>query len=235
MKKFKGAVVLLGLFLIAFAPAQAVLLPPATTTTINGGVGDLLNAQYVADAGGPIVADTGVLSFTADTGVYSGTFRQVVYRAAIGNPACPAGGCLDFYYQFSNNAGSTDPIELMTTIAFNGFLTDVGTAFPAVLLGGPGTVATNAISRNVPGSTVTFHYDTLATNVAPGLTANTVAILTDALYYRSGSSSVIDGGVATVSTFAPTLVPEPVSVVLLGTLLLGLSGLFRKKLHFKRS
>ena len=163
MKKFKGAVVLLGLFLIAFAPAQAVMLNYGDTI---GGAGDALYAQYLLDSAGPIVKDTGVLKFTADTGVYSGTFRQVVYREVAVTALCPTGGCLDFYYQFSNNSGSVDSIGRMTTIAFSGFSLDVGTAAPAMLLPGLSSKPADALQRSAaPGSTVAFRYDTLVPEI----------------------------------------------------------------------
>jgi len=230
----KCAVALLGLLIMLSPVAQAALLAPGGTVPLTG---DALAAQYFADStAGPILKDTGTVAFTGkDAGgnvVYSGKVRQVVYLAAIGNLACPAGGCLDFYYQFSNDGTSTDSIARMSTANYKGFVTDVGTAAPFDLLAGPGTVPTIDITRSGTGSTIGFDYGVVG--VGPGDTALTVGILTNAHFLTSGSTQFLNDGTATVGTWAPTAVPEPGSIVFFGTSLLGLTALFRKRL-FSRS
>src|SRR4051794_25356171 len=186
----------LGLLLGSLSPAHAALLNPGGT---NVGPGDPLATQYALDtAAGPALATTGVINFTGVDALgavfYTGTLEQVVYRsvASAGNLACPAGGCLDFYYQFHNNTGSADAIARMTTVSFTGFVTDVGTNANAVSL--PGIIGTPSATptsedRSATGSTIGFSFGTtVTTHVSPGQTTQIVGILTNATAYTLGAT-----------------------------------------------
>jgi hypothetical protein len=62
--------------------------------------------------------------------------------------------------------------------------------------------------------------------IDPGVEARFVYVFTDAKNYIKGSASVINGGVASVDTFAPAPVPEPASIAVLG---LGAVALIRRR------
>jgi len=175
------------------------------------------------------IADTGPLAFTANSGAFSGTLEEWVARDL------NTGG-LDFLYQVVNNAKSADSIEHVSVTSYAGFTTDVGfcsnpggggTDPCGNPLGLPnGTMAPTNITRST-ASTVDFSF--LSVGLGPGVKSYDLVVKTNATRFGPGFTSVIDGGVASVSTFAPaSSVPEPVS----GGLLLG--GLFSVGLFVAR-
>jgi len=237
------SLLLLGVLLVALSPmAQAIILAPGGGTL---GPGDpFLLAPSAADT---LVAETmpTPIVFVSPGGLVHGEFKQVVYRNVAGESAvCPAGGCLDFYYQVHNDVGSTDTIARITAINFTGFMTDVGfsvgtTVYPLGVLPGialGGTIAAIGVDRSGSGSTIGFEYS--AVLGAPGILvqgANSaiLVIKTNGGGYTKGQTSVIDGGSVNIDSFAPAVVPEPGSIVLLGTALFGAALLARRK--FARS
>ncbi len=156
---------------------------------------------------GTQVADTGVLSFNSSKYV-SGTLEQKVFQEA--------NGILDFYYLVHNNSSSIDNIGRLTTNDFTGFTTDVS----YLTTGG---TAPTAADRSAGGDTVGFDFKGANGNtLAPGSNSAWIEISTDATSFAFiGSSNVIDGGVASVTTYSPTAAPEPMSMSLLGA---GLAG-----------
>jgi hypothetical protein len=56
-----------------------------------------------------------------------------------------------------------------------------------------------------------------SSKIQPGQTSNVLVISTNAMNFKAGNASVIDGGVTTVSSFEPASgVPEPASLLLIG-------------------
>src|SRR5437588_4458387 len=109
--------------------AQAVVLPPGGGTP---GPGDPF--AFAPSAADTLVGETlpTPIAFTTPAGSVTGEFKEVVYRNVAGESVvCPAGGCLDFYYQVHNDITSADTIARITAINFKLFATDVGCAsFP---------------------------------------------------------------------------------------------------------
>jgi len=213
MKKLlvMSSLVILGLMLVAL-PSSAVLLPPGSTVL---GPGDALTGPV----GGPYVADTGIKTWVNGTGTMSGLYRELV-------AADPArGGQLDFFIQLSIDSTSTDSIARISTASFTGFLTDVG--FNTCC---GGTMA-DEVTRSLSGSVVGWNFNAVPGDqgILPGSVSAVLEIDTNAYGFINGVISVIDGGTTDLHGFAPTAVPEPASLMLFGSGLVGLGNFLRKK------
>ena len=154
---------------------------------------------------------------------FTGTLTFAVYREA-------ATGFLDFLYQYHNNASSRDPIEHVASTDFGGSSTDVtfirNTAPAGFVLGS--IKPTDATRSNGAGSVVSF--DFLNPQSLPrDRTSLVLVIHTTATDFVLGTTSVIDGAVASVVTRSPRSGPEPATLTLFGGGLLGLAGLFGRR------
>lgn len=182
---------------------------PATTTTITG---DVLLATA-----------SGAVTFPVTPNPLSANFTEWVYKDPSPDLACPTGGCLDFVYQFTDTtkgASATYPgvIERMTGSSYTGFLTDVGYVATTGKNSGGSTadIAPNATDRSaLPGDVVAFDFQGVA-NVTPGEESDLLVIKTDAHNYAVGTIGIQDGVAGSAVGFAPSSVPEPVTMGLLG-------------------
>ena len=122
---------------------------------------------------------------------------------------------MDFVYQVSNNAGSTDSIARLTATNFSGWDTDVGYATNGSALGSSfvdGTWAPETVDRVTPGDTIGFSFT--PTVIVPGDSSTVLIIETNATTYSAGDLNIIDGGVSTVDAYEPGLSATPLPAAL---------------------
>lgn len=204
------SLVALGVMLAAY-PASAVLLGPASGAL---GGGDALSGS------GTLVATTGVLPWANGTGTLTGFYIENV----VADPA--RGGQLDFLIAFSLDSSATDAIGRITTSSFTGWVTDVGYN---ICCGGQ---LANSVDRSFSGSVIGWNFTSVvppSSGIHPGGVSALLEIDTNAYYFKHGIVSVIDGGTTDLAGFAPA-VPEPTSLMLFGSGLLGLGNIVRRKL-----
>jgi hypothetical protein len=192
MKKFSY-----GLACCAFAlgsVASATVLTPGTSNAAP---------DAFSNAGWTLLASTGTQALSS--GTFSANATAWVYSDT-SNTFCS--GCLDFVYQVMRTGG-TDTIERITAGSFAGFSTDVGSV---TLSAG---VTPSTVDRSSAGTVVGFNYQG-ASALSGTQGTQLLVIETNATQYTSGLMSVQDQQTVNGVSFAPTTVPEPVSMSLLG-------------------
>lgn len=197
-----------------------------------------------------LLADTCVISkgdFFGGVDYLNVNLREVVYQEAVTNT-------LDFYYQFwVNSSKSGVSLVDMFGLPFNNVSTYVGTANQVSLFGGFGTTTgsnkgndpNKVVEGNIAGSSpnsqcsvaandcLTFDY---SPNLTQGEFSLTLVVSTNATKFQTdeigfdvtgapGHFDPILGFLAPVGVNTP----EPVSIVLMGTVLAGLAFFIRRK------
>jgi len=202
--------------------------PTAQATALNPGdsLAPTLEASLPAGAyatgGGPLSAP-----FTGNNALgqhrFTGILTFAVYREA-------ATGFLDFLFQVQNKTTSVSGIEHVANTDFTGSVvnaTYLGTASSGFASGGN---APNLAIRSIDGGGVSFDFSVAGNVINPGNTSRELVIHTNATTFTPGSTSLIDGGVASLQTFSPNSSsfgptnPEPSTWLLFAGCFLGLAG-----------
>jgi hypothetical protein len=192
----------------------------------------------IANASGPVALDPGqtvwglpeVIDEPTDLGTvidtmwsvpFSGydnasvnVFNGFMYTTVVRRPD----QTLAFGYVMDNNYDSVDTLGRLSVTGYAGFKTDVAAGTPR-----PPYIVADLANRSSNGDVISFDW---LSGVGQGVQTRYVWLLTDAKNYQKASASVIDGGVANTTIFAPAPVPEPASIAALG---LGAVALIRRR------
>jgi hypothetical protein len=206
-----GVAMLLLVAGLAATPAAAVPLAPGTSSTIFGSADPFVGATLQATISAP---------FTAFD--FAGIITQQVYTAG----SLPG---VSFRYTIVTDVLGTAAIERLTMSFFSGLYTDLG------YVAGSGTSdAPLTVSRQASGASVGF---TWATNkgIAPDTISPFLYILTNAAGYETGGVvSLMNGAVASVGVYKPVGVPEPMSLLLVGSGIAALGMFWRRRVTQQR-
>lgn len=235
-----GVVVLAVVCFVSVAPVQATPInPPAPGTQTPDFFADCTGCTFLAS-----LAPQTVLSNHQN---WEATLNTAVFN----DPGNAFGGGLDFFYQLTNVSPCTgctsgpDNISRLSMINFlpssipGGLLVDIGINVGSVPgFNNAGTAIPGTVDRVPPGGTIGWTFASsapLAVPLTPGSTSIILEIQTNAQNFSAGGfADAIDGGVTDFHAFqpaGPAQTPEPASMLLFGSGLLGLAPLVRRSLR----
>ena len=208
MKKVLFVTMVVGLFLIGSTGL-------ALATHV-----DLMPGDDVASASEAIPGSSLITSLTLPFDNINGEIRlkgtlyQEVRRAGLD-------GNLIYVYWINLDSETNDVIERMSTDNFRNVFTEV-----AYVADGGLTVPTDFTRSSGSGTTLGFEFS----DFGDGAESSTkMWIKTNWPYYKNGQTHLEDGGTIDFDTHAPSRIPEPTSVMLLGMGLIGFAGSIRRK------
>lgn len=215
-----------GISIAALLIAGAVATPSFATSLSPGG---MVSPLPVVSGSGDIIASTGAIAFSFGSVPDAGTVQEVVSNNWSGNPF--GAGDLSFFYQITVTSGNI--VNLTSgSYAIPGLLLDVSQADETI----PGfpTPTTAAVNASLTSNSTTLGFGFAQPNgLTPGDTSYVLIINTNMTNYQPGVFSLQDDETQNFNGFIPAATPEPGSLALLGTGLLGVAGVARRK-FFRR-
>ena len=193
------------LSMLALCSLAVVALRSSAATIYTLVPGGFVNAQ---SSGYPVGGSTvATVTYNYSSSTLLGTLTSKVISGDTSNPY----GGLTFLYLVTVDGASPQVASRLTVSSFGGFATDVSydTTISQTTVGT--IVNPTSFGRSADGQVLRFSFDN--PNIGDAQGSALMVVQTDARFYGNGTTAVIDGSSANVSSLVP--VPEPATGALL--------------------